>query len=36
MLLAEALNASGLPIKAEVVTDGWPQDESILDDADRS
>ncbi len=34
MLLAEALNNSGLPIKAEVVTGGWPKDESILDDAD--
>ncbi len=34
MLLAEALNDSGLPIKAEVVTGGWPKDESILDDAD--
>ncbi len=34
MLLAEALNDSGLPIKAEVVTGGWPKDESVLDDAD--
>jgi biopolymer transport protein ExbD/type 1 glutamine amidotransferase len=34
MLLADALNNSGLGIKAEVVTDGWPQDESVLDDAD--
>ena len=34
LLLADALNNSGLPIKAEVVTNGWPQDESILDDAD--
>lgn len=34
MLLADALNKSGLGIKAEVVTDGWPKDESILDDAD--
>ena len=34
MLLAEALNDSGLPIKAQVVTGGWPKDESILDDAD--
>ena len=34
LLLAEALNNSGLDIKAEVVTEGWPKDESILDDAD--
>lgn len=34
MLLAEALNASGLPVQAQVVTEGWPKDESILDDAD--
>jgi len=34
MLLAEALNSSGLPIKAEVVTNGWPKDESVLDGAD--
>ncbi len=34
MLLAEALNDSGLPIEATVVTEGWPKDESVLDDAD--
>jgi type 1 glutamine amidotransferase len=34
MLLADALNNSGLNITAEVVTEGWPKDESILDDAD--
>lgn len=34
MLLAKALNESGLPVKAEVVTGGWPKDESVLDDAD--
>lgn len=34
MILARALNESGLPIKAEVVTEGWPKDESVLDDAD--
>jgi type 1 glutamine amidotransferase len=34
MLLAEALNASGLPIEASVVTEGWPKDSSVLDDAD--
>ncbi|MFQ5733606.1 MAG: family 16 glycoside hydrolase [Planctomycetaceae bacterium] len=34
MLLAKALNESGLPVKAVVVTGGWPQDDSILDDAD--
>ena len=33
MLLAKALNESGLPVKAFVVTDGWPKDDSILDDA---
>ena len=34
MLLAEALNNSGLNIEATVVTEGWPKDASILDDAD--
>lgn len=34
LLLAAALNESGLPIQAEVVTEGWPKDESVLDDAD--
>jgi type 1 glutamine amidotransferase len=34
MLLAEALNASGLSIEASVVTEGWPKDASVLDDAD--
>ncbi len=34
MLLAEALEQSGLPITTEVVTEGWPQDASVLDDAD--
>lgn len=34
MLLADAINNSGLSIEAEVVTGGWPKDESILDDAD--
>ena len=34
MLLAEALNASGLPVEASVVTEGWPKDASVLDDAD--
>ena len=34
MLLAKALNESGLPIRAEVVTGGWPKDSSVLNDAD--
>lgn len=34
LLLAKALNESGLPVAAEVVTGGWPQDASVLDDAD--
>ncbi|MEQ9070941.1 MAG: hypothetical protein RLO18_29670, partial [Gimesia chilikensis] len=34
MLLAEALNNSGLNIEAIVVTEGWPKDASILEDAD--
>lgn len=34
MLLAEALNSSGLNIETTVVTEGWPEDASVLDDAD--
>jgi type 1 glutamine amidotransferase len=34
LLLAKALNESGLPVKAVVVTDGWPKDTSVLQDAD--
>ncbi|MCA9268827.1 MAG: ThuA domain-containing protein [Planctomycetales bacterium] len=34
MLLAKHLADSGLPVKTEVVTGGWPQDESVLDGAD--
>lgn len=34
MLLAKALEESGLPIETKVVTEGWPKDDSILDDAD--
>jgi type 1 glutamine amidotransferase len=34
MLLAKALNESGLPVKAVVVTNGWPKDASVLKDAD--
>ena len=33
MLLADHLNKSGLPVEAVVVTNGWPQDESIFDNA---
>ena len=34
MLLAKALNESGLPIEAMVLKDvGYPKDESVLDDA---
>jgi len=33
MLLAKALNESGLPVKAVVVTNGWPKDTSVLKDA---
>lgn len=33
MLLAKILNESGLPVKAEVYTQGWPQDSSVLNDA---
>ncbi|HEX3871474.1 MAG TPA: family 16 glycoside hydrolase [Pirellulales bacterium] len=34
MLLAEAMNASGLPVKAEVYSYGWPEDASVLNDVD--
>ena len=34
LLLAEALNNSGLDIETTVVTEGWPEDASVLDDAD--
>ncbi len=34
MLLAEALNNSGLNLEATVVTEGWPKDSSLLQDAD--
>ena len=34
MLLAKALNESGLPVEAQVVTEGWPKDASVLDGAD--
>jgi type 1 glutamine amidotransferase len=34
MLLADALNRSGLPIEATVVTGGWPSDSGILAQAD--
>lgn len=33
MLLAKALNESGLPVHAEVYSYGWPKDPSVLDDA---
>jgi type 1 glutamine amidotransferase len=33
MLLAKELNESGL-VRAEVYSGGWPQDDSVLDDAD--
>jgi type 1 glutamine amidotransferase len=33
MLLADHLNKSGLPLEAEVVTNGWPQDEKVFDGA---
>lgn len=33
MLLAKELNESGLPVVAEVVTGGWPQDESVFEGA---
>lgn len=34
MLLAKALNESGLNISADVYTNGWPEDDSVLDYAD--
>lgn len=34
MLLADALNNSGLNIEATVYNGGWPKDESVLDHAD--
>lgn len=34
MLLASALESSGLPISTTVITNGWPKDDSVLDDAD--
>lgn len=34
MLLAEALNSSGLGIEATVYTNGWPDDDSVLDHVD--
>lgn len=34
MLLADALNNSGLNIRADVYTGGWPKDDSVLDYAD--
>lgn len=34
MLLAEALNSAELGIEARVYTDGWPKDDSVLDNVD--
>ncbi len=34
ILLANALNESGLPVKAKVHWYGWPEDESLFDDLD--
>ncbi|MEM8680834.1 MAG: family 16 glycoside hydrolase, partial [Planctomycetota bacterium] len=34
LLLAEALEASGLPVDTTVVTDGWPADPSVFEGAD--
>lgn len=34
MLLADALNNSGLPVEATVYTNGWPEDDRVLDDCD--
>lgn len=34
MLLADALNNSGLDVQASVYTNGWPDDESVLDSVD--
>ena len=33
MLLADHLNRSGLPVEAVVVTNGWPEDESVFEGA---
>jgi rhodanese-related sulfurtransferase/type 1 glutamine amidotransferase len=33
LLLAKALNESGLPVRTEVYTGGWPEDPSVLDAA---
>ncbi|MFZ9936556.1 MAG: ThuA domain-containing protein [Luteolibacter sp.] len=33
MLLADHLNRSGLPVEAVVVTNGWPEDESVFQGA---
>jgi type 1 glutamine amidotransferase len=34
ILLAKALEESGLPVETEVVTGGWPKDSSVLNGAD--
>ena len=34
ILLANALNDSGLPVRAKVHWYGWPEDESIFEDID--
>jgi type 1 glutamine amidotransferase len=34
LLLSQRLNWSGLPVTSTVVKEGWPQDETVLDDAD--
>lgn len=34
LLLAEALNSAGINIEASVYTNGWPEDDSVLDHAD--
>ncbi len=34
MLLAASLEKSGLPVETQVVTNGWPKDESVFDGAD--
>lgn len=34
LLLAEALNSSGLGIEASVFTGGWPDDDTVLDECD--
>lgn len=33
MLLSEDLSASGLPVATTIVTNGWPKDESVFEDA---